>query len=435
MRSGKENIIKLLPVLTGALLPFLSVPCAAALPEYLTEWGSRGAGAGHFMLPVAVAVDSRGDVYVGDAETCRIQKFDPAGRFVMGWGSEGSGPGRFGRVLGLAVDAADRIYVVDAIEGAIQVFDASGNFLRMWGSASDTPLGGEFFWASNIAVADDGSSYVTDQGTVSGIYGHDVQRFDAAGGFLLKWGLHGAGTGELYHPFGIALDDAGHVYVADSVNQRIQKFDGAGNFLLAWGTPGSGPGQFSRPFGMDFDRSSGTLYVADGFNDRVQIFDRAGHYEGAIGGVRGAAAGQMDTPFAVAADGKGNVYVADTLNWRIQKFGRPVREAVIDVRPGANNKVNLRSNGLVTVAVLTTDDLDAGDVDPQSLALGPAGARIVHAGGHFQDVDGDGDLDLVLHFRIREIGIACGDVSVTLTGATWNGEKFEGSDSIATEGC
>ena len=51
------------------------------------------------------------------------------------------------------------------------------------------------------------------------------------------------------------------------------------------------------------------------------------------------------------------------------------------------------------------------------------------------DVDHDGDVDLLLRFRISETGIACGHTEAMLTGETFGGELFEGSDSIQTVGC
>jgi hypothetical protein len=59
--------------------------------------------------------------------------------------------------------------------------------------------------------------------------------------------------------------------VADSGNNRIQKFDASGGFIAKWGSLGSGDGQFSNPQGMAID-AQGNVYVADSGNNRIQKF-------------------------------------------------------------------------------------------------------------------------------------------------------------------
>lgn len=422
------------------LLALVVATAASGAPKYMRQWGSLGTADGQFLLPVAVAVDSQGDVYVADAYGHRIQKFDGAGNLLLKWGTPGTGPGQLEQPLGIAV-AADRVYVADAVSGRIQVFDSAGNFLREWGASADPPGDGEFVWATSVAIAPDGRVFVSDQGELTGLWGHDVQVFDAAGGFSLRWGSMGSGAGEFYHPFGVAFDSAGDVYVADSANYRIQKFDGLGRHLATWGTFGAAEGQFDRPLGLKVDAGD-RLYVADGLNDRIQVFDRRGEFLASFGSL-GPGQGEFNLPFSVAVDAAGNIYVADTLNFRIQKFGPVFVDVAIDLKPGDfPNSVNPRSGGVLAVAILTTrvadgdaTDFDAGDVDPLTLKFGPNGAEIVHAGGHFADVDGDGDLDLLVHFRTQETGIACGDVEATLIGATFDGQGIAGSDSLVTTGC
>jgi len=107
----------------------------------------------------------------------------------------------------------------------------------------------------------------------------------------------------------------------------------------------------------------------------------------------------------------------------------------IDIKPGSDpNAINPRSRGVVPVAILTTDTFDATAVDEDTVAFGPDGAKIVHPRGHVEDVDSDGDLDLLLHFRTQETGIQCGDPEASLWGETFDEVPIKASDSIVTVG-
>jgi hypothetical protein len=110
-------------------------------------------------------------------------------------------------------------------------------------------------------------------------------------------------------------------------------------------------------------------------------------------------------------------------------------EVDVDIKPGSDtNPVNLRSKGVIPVAILTTDDFDAATVDPLSVEFGPAGATEAHNRGHLEDVDGDGDVDLVLHFRTQSTGIQVGDTEACLTGETYEGRAIQGCDNITVTG-
>jgi hypothetical protein len=111
-------------------------------------------------------------------------------------------------------------------------------------------------------------------------------------------------------------------------------------------------------------------------------------------------------------------------------------EVPIDIKPGSfPNSINPKSNGVIPVAILTTQSFDATAIDPLSVRFGPKEAREAHGKGHIQDVNNDGEPDLVLHFRTQDTGIKCGDTSASLTGETSDGDPIQGSDSIKTVGC
>jgi hypothetical protein len=113
-----------------------------------------------------------------------------------------------------------------------------------------------------------------------------------------------------------------------------------------------------------------------------------------------------------------------------------VLTVTIDIKPGsAPNSINPKSRGVIPVAILTTDAFGATTVDPLSVRFGPHGATEAHHKGHIEDINHDGEPDLVLHFQTQATGIQCGDTSAALIGETFDGEPIQGSDSIKTVGC
>lgn len=139
------------------------------------------------------------------------------------------------------------------------------------------------------------------------------------------------------------------------------------------------------------------------------------------------------------AFGNGDLPGCDSKVYTFDSAGDPdpgLFQVDIDIKPGSDpNSINPRSRGVIPVAILTTADFDATMVDPLSVVFGPEGASETHGKGHIEDLDGDGDLDLMLHFRTQETGIACGDTDASLTGETFDGQFIEGVDSVNTVGC
>ena len=103
-------------------------------------------------------------------------------------------------------------------------------------------------------------------------------------------------------------------------------------------------------------------------------------------------------------------------------------EVDIVIKPGDVNSFNLKSKGRIPVAILTTEDFDATEVDTGTVRFGPGLARPAHHA--VEDVDEDGDLDMILHFKTQETGIQAGDTSATLTGVSFVDGAFFGSDTV-----
>ncbi len=133
------------------------------------------------------------------------------------------------------------------------------------------------------------------------------------------------GDGQFNEPWGVTVDQAGRVYVADTWNGRIQVFDSEGKFIAKWGTFNTTNGELGDayalfgPRGLAID-GDGNLLVADTGNKRIIKYTPEGQLVQQIGG-GGVVGGRFEEPVGVAVSSMdGSVYVADTWNQRIQKL-------------------------------------------------------------------------------------------------------------------
>ncbi|MCH8148088.1 MAG: hypothetical protein IH987_08875 [Planctomycetes bacterium] len=117
------------------------------------------------------------------------------------------------------------------------------------------------------------------------------------------------------------------------------------------------------------------------------------------------------------------------------EFQIPIITVVIDIKPGSDpNSINLGSHGVVPVAILTTGEFDATTVDPDTINL--AGASIALRGNgrrllaSYEDVDDDGDDDLMLHIETENLQLETGATEAILTGKTFDGQDISGMDTI-----
>jgi hypothetical protein len=108
----------------------------------------------------------------------------------------------------------------------------------------------------------------------------------------------------------------------------------------------------------------------------------------------------------------------------------PVIEVAMEIKP---ESINPRSRGVIKVVILSDSSFDATEIDPATVRFGAGGAPVERFS--FEDVDSDGDLDLVLQIRTEQTGIRCSDRSVSLEGETFGGRRFAGEEPIRTVGC
>ncbi|MCK4784125.1 MAG: hypothetical protein KAV87_10265 [Desulfobacteraceae bacterium] len=106
----------------------------------------------------------------------------------------------------------------------------------------------------------------------------------------------------------------------------------------------------------------------------------------------------------------------------------------IDIKPDSDpNSINTKNKkGVIAVAVFTTDEFDVSDIDHSTIVFGPDSASPAHKNfcAHMEDIDDDGDLDVVYHFRCQDTGLEPGDTEAYLRGETLVGNSIEGYDSV-----
>jgi hypothetical protein len=314
------------------------------------------------------------------------------------FGEEGEGPGQFLKPEGVAVDNSSEL-ALDSSRGDVYVSDRANN--RMDKFSDD----GEFLlaWGWGVANGEAKEQTCGPQGA----------------GPMCHAGSAGGGAGQVDEPIGVAVDSAaasvadGDVFVEDASNHRVDKFTAAGRFLLAWGegvangedeaqtcgpeaTPATttcqagvviegvseGPGEFERmaPHAIAVD-SAGTVYV--GNDGRVQEFSDTGSFE------RQVTLENVGFVEALAVNEAGDIFVMS---------GDGVRE----YEPCASSCV-----GKELLANLRDPSAEAGE---SSIALGSAGELFVDTQGRLSEFEAAGEGQLAsFPSAAPQRGLAFGD--------------------------
>ena len=319
----------------------LAVPLAAGTAYHLSVW-RQPIGFQIACLPGDNATGTMGAADISVAVVCKgaLAKVTTlAGQLEAGFADGTGDKSRFSNPWGLTADRQGNVYVADYNNNQIRKITQAGVVTALAGSnttrgnADGTGKHASFSGPRGVAVDQAGTVYVADTGnnSIRKVTPDGVVTTLAGGGepgFADGTGAQARFNG----PIGLAVDPDGNMLVADTDNQRIRKVTPAGvvSTLAGTGVEGHQNGNaasasFNYPFGLTVD-PAGTVYVADTFNNQIRKITPSGVVStlvgsGAVGhaDATGASA-TFSHPMGIAADIAGNVYVVDTYNNLIRRI-------------------------------------------------------------------------------------------------------------------
>jgi DNA-binding beta-propeller fold protein YncE len=187
--------------------------------------GVAGSGANNLNAPSDVVVAANGDIFVADGHNengnNRVAKFSKAGTLIKTWGRTGYAPGEFRGLHAIALDSRGRVFVGDRGNNRIQIFDQEGKFLTQW-TQFGKPSGIFFDDNDRIYVADSESDNVQNPGWEMGIRIGDARSgwVDAFVPFPWADPRVTRGTGAEF----VAVDREGNMYGGEPVPKVLRKY-------------------------------------------------------------------------------------------------------------------------------------------------------------------------------------------------------------------
>jgi sugar lactone lactonase YvrE len=302
-------------------------------------------GGGHqalessFSMPTGLSYDASGNLIIVDLGNQRVRKINQASQLVTTLAGGYLGDGKKATVASLnepsnlAVDAAGNLYIADTYNHRIRKVDSSGKISTIAGTGisgnngDGTATSAMVNYPWGVAVNPAGEVFIADT------YNGALRRVDSSGNITTLFQDWESSL------VSVALDSDGNLYAADDYACVIRKFvpPDYGSRTVAGvdfncGYNGDGipatTAYLNGPYGLAVD-GTGTLYIGDTYNNRVRKVDSngiittiAGDGTCAFRGDGGPATeAALCTPRGVALDSSGNVLIADTNNLRLRKVG------------------------------------------------------------------------------------------------------------------
>ena len=333
-------------------------------------WFDGIGSAARFNGPAGIARDAQGNLYVADSANNTIRKITPAGEVttfaglsdVSGTSDGMGGAARFNSPFGVVVDGSGNVFVADQGNHAIRKISPSGNVTTfaglagVLGSVDGTNGTARFQFPSGLAIDSNDNIYVADTGndtirkiTPDGV----VTTFAGSAGVAGSADKKGT-SATFYHPFAIAVDANGNLYVADFGNDTIRKITPSAvvsTLAGSAGVPGyaDGPGKqarFNSPEGISVDGNF-NVYVTDTGSDTIRMITPDGTVSTPLGVVispgsvdANGTSARFNLPLGICVDANTNLYIADFGNNTIRKADAGFTVTTLVGSPGGSGSVD-----------------------------------------------------------------------------------------------